>query len=73
MTSFSVHRTKGRIPTTNAGIKMVQGVRNVFEITDLETGDEAGSDLNTMGKLVLIGRGLNQDYFQRSLEETLSQ
>ena len=68
--AFSIHRTKGRIPTIESGTKMVQGVREVFEITDI--GNQKLSDRNNIGKLVLIGRGLNLDYFQTSLAEALS-
>ena len=68
---FSVHRTKGRIPTTGSGVKMVQGVREVFEITDLVVGKEASSGQNEEGKLVLIGRGLDRDQFEISLKTAL--
>jgi len=48
---------------------MIQGVREVFEIVDLDdrkgvVGD--GGELQ-MGKMVLIGQGLDQDAFERSL------
>ncbi len=51
---------------------MVQGVRDVFEITDLEAGDQRHTEENKSGKLVLIGRGLNLDHFQTSLVDALS-
>ena len=65
--TFSVHRTKGRIITTNPdGVKMVQGVRDVFEMVDLDRTDK--SVHGTAGsKLVLIGRGLDQMTFAQSL------
>ena len=74
---FSVHRTKGRIFTTSLGVKMIQGVREVFEIVDLhttktpspQTPDQAESQ---RGKLVLIGRGLQIESFQSSLDNSLS-
>lgn len=69
---ISIHRIKGRIPTANSGIKMVQGVRDVFELTDLEAGNQTLTENNDLGKLVLIGRGLNLDYFQVSLADALS-
>lgn len=58
---------------------MIQGVREVFEIVDLdhdtakdaEKGDDEGEKgkemAKGMGKMVLIGRGLDQDLFERSL------
>lgn len=51
---------------------MVQGVRDVFELTDLEAGNQTLTENNDLGKLVLIGRGLNLDYFQVSLADALS-
>lgn len=69
---FSIHRTKGRVPTTDSGIKMVQGVRDVFEITDLEAEDPNSPGMNDAGKLVLIGRGLELDQFQASLTDALT-
>lgn len=60
---------------------MVQGVREVFEIVDVEDGrggDDRGegksqrqiSDLGN-GKLVFIGRGLDERAFGESLEWAL--
>ena len=48
---------------------MVQGVREVFEIVDLD-GTEPTSLEDS--KIVLIGRGLNQDRFQQSLLRQLT-
>ena len=74
---FSVHRTKGRIITKEFATKMIQGVREVFEIVDLETPKPSfshQSDPTSMqsGKLVLIGRGIHYELFQRSLDDSLS-
>jgi len=51
---------------------MIQGVREVFEISDLERDHKreaaAGkSEAQQEGKMVLIGRGLDQEAFARSL------
>ncbi len=71
---FSVHRTKGRVHVSGSGIKMIQGVREVFDIVELEGTRqeplEAGSDSS---KLVLIGRELDREAFQSSLDECLAQ
>lgn len=45
---------------------MVQGVREVFEIVDLDGGGGGGE-----GKLVLIGRGLDGGAFGGSLRAWL--
>lgn len=71
---FSVHRLKGRVFTLNGEIKMIQGVRDVFEIVDIDsdapeqqkTGKKAPS-----GKIVLIGRGLAGLPLQESLNLSL--
>lgn len=72
---FSIHRTKGRI-VTDAGVKMVQGVREVFEIVNLEINQEIPSQglekvEKESSKLVLIGRGLQHNGFQKSLDNAL--
>lgn len=59
--NFSIHRLKGRVLTISGGTKMIQGVRDVFEVVDVE--DSVGSRQERIGqegggKLVLIGRGL---------------
>jgi G3E family GTPase len=63
---FEVHRTKGRIVLDNGSIKMVQGVRQVFEIFDAQ---EAASETqsHTTGKIVLIGTGLKAEPIRQSL------
>ena len=53
---------------------MLQGVREVFEITDLddEKGDSSGDvEEGKRGKLVFIGRGLNGEEMERSLGRAL--
>jgi len=56
---LEVLRTKGFI-TTSAGSFVIQGVRELYEITPLESNNEADDDLLT-GKLVLIGKGLDRE------------
>lgn len=49
---------------------MIQGVREIFEIVDLEqngSGDKVGSGGATGGKMVLIGRGMDEKMFGVSL------
>lgn len=46
---------------------MVQGVRDVFEMVDYEPDGGRGDEGKRVGKLVLIGRGLDEGAFGRSL------
>jgi G3E family GTPase len=69
--SFEIHRTKGRIYLNNGGIKLLQGVREVFEILDEKDGaasaTSAGeSEETSRSKIVLIGRGLDATAFAQS-------
>jgi hypothetical protein len=81
---FEIHRLKARIHVTDGSIKMIQGVREVFEITD---SIEALARHNTQvsaekptqsasgsapGKMVLIGRDLPGKPWQESLLEGLA-
>lgn len=66
---FEIHRLKGRIQLTNGSVKLLQGVREVFELID-EAGSPRGSEGDRMevyGKIVLIGRGLGEKAFKESL------
>ena len=57
---------------------MVQGVRDVFEIVDLDLRADSDSDQRKStkgegeGKLVLIGRGLDEGVFAGSLRTCLA-
>ncbi|KAH6685670.1 COBW domain-containing protein [Plectosphaerella plurivora] len=61
-----VHRTKGRIVFEDGSMKMVQGVREIFEI--LDSDEKAGG---ATGKIILIGRNLQGVDFEKSLIEVL--
>ncbi|KAB8349798.1 hypothetical protein FH972_023811 [Carpinus fangiana] len=67
---FDVHRIKGRIPLTDGKLKILQGVREVFDLTDAVTNDTANG-ASTEGKIVVIGRGLNAARWQKSLDTWL--
>jgi len=62
--SFEIHRLKGLLRFDNGSIKMIQGVREVFEIVDVsETPEEndspgRGKGGTESGKIVLIGRSV---------------
>ncbi|GKZ37558.1 COBW domain-containing protein 1 [Aspergillus brasiliensis] len=68
-TGFDIHRLKGILVLSDGSTKIIQAVRDVFEIRDAEPADG-----KTQCKIVLIGRGLGGDggrAWQRSLEEWL--
>ena len=63
-----IHRLKGRLVFANGKIKMVQGVREIFEILDSE---ETVSSTPSPGKIVVIGRHVRDVDFGRSLARLL--
>lgn len=68
-TGFDIHRLKGILVLSDGSTKIIQAVRDVFEIRDSEPADG-----KTQCKIVLIGRGLGSDggrAWQKSLEEWL--
>ncbi|KJY00826.1 cobw domain-containing protein [Zymoseptoria brevis] len=69
---WEIHRSKGRIPLVSGGVKMLQGVREIFEVMD----GAAGTEENDVGKVVLIGRNIGGkervDIFQKSLDANLA-
>ncbi|KAL6154788.1 hypothetical protein ACJQWK_01005 [Exserohilum turcicum] len=65
---FEVHRLKGRVPVQDGKILLTQGVRSIYDTNELD--DKAG-DGSKEGKLVLIGRGVDQEGFSKSLMATL--
>ncbi len=72
--NLEVHRLKARLPLSNGEVKLVQGVRDVFEILDSPESDtptvEGGS--SKLGKIVLIGRRLIDLPFDESFLSTIS-
>ena len=59
----------------SGGAKMVQGVREVFEITDLrpsKRSEEADLPVAVDGKLVMIGKGLADLPWSESLTAYLA-
>ncbi|KAI9714633.1 MAG: hypothetical protein M1812_006298 [Candelaria pacifica] len=70
---FEIHRLKGRIPLSDGSFKMIQGVREVFEIIDTkgQPATNAKTDSLAQGKIILIGRGLGGLPWEASLKNTL--
>lgn len=72
--SFEIHRLKARLHIRDGTVKMVQGVRDIFEIKDApkHEGDEHRSlEQNTQGKLVFIGRHLSDVAFKESYHKVV--
>ncbi|KAI1386346.1 cobW-domain-containing protein [Hypoxylon trugodes] len=67
--SIEIHRLKSRLVFQNGDVKMVQGVREVFEIFDAERTPH--NETPQTGKIVLIGRGVKGIDFERSLLNAL--
>ncbi|KAI6709479.1 cobW/HypB/UreG [Diplocarpon mali] len=67
--TFEIHRLKARIPISNGEVKIVQGVRDVFEIVDAPSTTATAPEKAqiSQGKVVLIGRHLNSEPFKQSL------
>lgn len=73
---WEIHRIKGRIVLDDGRVKMLQGVREVFDFID---APKAASDLEVdkaaVGKIVIIGRNIGDitvtQAFERSLLSTI--
>ncbi|KAI5286586.1 hypothetical protein KEM52_001943, partial [Ascosphaera acerosa] len=67
--AFDVHRLKGLVPLADGSCRVVQGVRELFEIVDAA---EAPAQPLTQGKIVVIGRGLD-DGVRAAMQDSLLQ
>lgn len=54
---YEVHRTKGLLRLTNGTFKMIQGVREIFDITDAPSDPDQAIEGS---RVVLIGRNLDR-------------
>ncbi|PVH85992.1 cobW-domain-containing protein [Cadophora sp. DSE1049] len=69
---FEIHRLKARLPLSDGNVKIVQGVRDVFDIVDAPNASESTETASTLeGKVVLIGRNLVDKPFGESLVNTI--
>lgn len=68
---FEVHRLKASLPLSNGDLKIVQGVRSMFEILDAPYKSRS-TKASTEGKFVLIGRGIQCEEFQKSLLKAIA-
>ena len=67
---FETHRLKGRLVLDNGEVKMIQGVREIFEMID--SPERVDVNASSQGKLVVIGRHLVSDDFEKSLSMALN-
>ncbi|KAF7198426.1 COBW domain-containing protein 1 [Pseudocercospora fuligena] len=71
LSGWEIHRIKGRIPLQEGGLKVLQGVREIFELIDaVLDGDEDGT---AEGKIVIIGRNIGHEEAKRAFQESLLQ
>ncbi|CAJ2513616.1 Uu.00g017350.m01.CDS01 [Anthostomella pinea] len=71
-TPIEIHRSKARLVFEDGSVKLVQGVREVFEILDGERLSMQDGNATQTGKVVLIGRGLHGVDFEHSLTTVLN-
>lgn len=67
---FEIHRLKGRIPIDDGRLMVIQGVREIFELTEVET---KSAEPVTSSKIVVIGRGLDLRTWQESVDHAVLQ
>jgi len=67
---FAIHRIKGRIVLEGGVVKMLQGVRDVFELVDVDNIRRVEAEQMT-GKIVVIGRGLQAGDWVQSLQHAI--
>ena len=68
--ALEVLRCKGLFVTDTGELHVLQGVRSLYEISEVEQGGEEELGLPDTGKLVFIGKGLDE-HVRRSLAEHL--
>ncbi|KEY71489.1 hypothetical protein S7711_03555 [Stachybotrys chartarum IBT 7711] len=68
--SFEVHRSKGRLVFESGVVKMVQGVREIFEIFDAPDSDTTSAP--PAGKIILIGKDLSSVEFEDSFRQAIN-
>ncbi|KAH6607481.1 hypothetical protein Trco_003794, partial [Trichoderma cornu-damae] len=66
---FEIHRSKGRLVFRNGHVKLLQGVREIFELIDGPDGAEVSL---SEGKIILIGRGVQGIDFASNFRQMIS-
>lgn len=65
---FEIHRSKGRLVLGSGDVKILQGVREVFDVVDCPT---EGEEVPALGKIILIGRNVVGVDFEGSFQRTV--
>lgn len=69
-----IHRIKGRLPMTDGGLRLLQGVREVFEILEAPNASPNQSVADDeQGKIVVIGRNIGGDSGRMRLQHNLAE
>ncbi|PPJ58526.1 hypothetical protein CBER1_07145 [Cercospora berteroae] len=68
--SWEIHRSKGRIPLANGTVKLLQGVREIFDLIDGPV--DTASTADQSGRLVFIGRNIGGKQLQAAFQSSLS-
>ncbi|TAQ84400.1 hypothetical protein B7494_g7267 [Chlorociboria aeruginascens] len=70
---IEIHRLKARLPFTNGDVKIVQGVREIFDILDGKPERNTTTPISDIeGKIVLIGRHMSELRFKESFINTIN-
>jgi G3E family GTPase len=73
--TWEIHRIKGRIIFEDGSVKMLQGVREIFELIDASstsTNDASADNQAATGKIVLIGRNIGEQRTVQAFTESLN-
>ncbi|KAK3719303.1 hypothetical protein LTR37_004522 [Vermiconidia calcicola] len=74
--TWEIHRTKGRLGLSNGMLKMLQGVREIFEMIDAVDACSQSPEGGAAGKIVFIGKNIGTERvtaaFQQSLDACLA-
>lgn len=67
-----IHRIKGRLPLEGGKLKLLQGVREIFELFDApEVADDNNGQAGKQGKIVVIGRNIGGEEGRAKLQKSL--
>ncbi|KAH6996256.1 CobW/HypB/UreG, nucleotide-binding domain-containing protein [Ilyonectria sp. MPI-CAGE-AT-0026] len=67
--TFEIHRCKGRLVFDNGDVKILQGVREVFEINEAPVNVD--QETPAEGKIILIGKNVAGVDFERSFQQAV--
>jgi hypothetical protein len=70
--AYDIHRLKGRFFEKDGGEKIIQGVREIFDIFESPL-KQPDTEIPRAGKMVLIGRHLDSFDFRKSLEDAVAE